>query len=500
MGKKDFIDRKTAKHFHVVHRSQRDPLINDPEAPDRVLKEYIPGNLQKHKTQQEINAIKQKPVQLSQDEIDSRVTFATQQGIYFDDVGEYDYSQHLRIIGSATESVFLEAPKREEKKKHAGALQFKDSDDNKGNDETKRRTLDLPADVLPSEIERDVGAVGQLTGLEGGLQPDMDPRLREILEALDDEEYVEEDADDDFFAELNAEGAQYEPEEDEEDEFEEEIEENGNYNWEAAFRNFKRGKQRGGSSDEEDDDDLLERRTKGTSFSVSSSVMHRNAQLTLLDDRFDKIEEEYMRDEESDEDYDAPDLEDRADFENILDDFLDKYEIVGRKMAFKLDGDTGGEKLDTIRQSLGGIRLDDDQDKPKVRKQDIESIDLWERPKKHRETWDCQSVLSTYSNLENHPAIISDRGMSKKIIVNPKTGMPTLVEKPAKPRIQKGKDVEEEDNDGSDDDADDGLDDGEERVNLGAARTKGESKEEKKARKAAVKEAKKVIITNVWHE
>ena len=58
----------------------------------------------------------------------------------------------------------------------------------------------------------------------------------------------------------------------------------------SAF-SFQRGKQqRGSDSDFSDDDgDVLERQTKYTGFSVSSSVMHRNPQLTLLDDRFDKV-------------------------------------------------------------------------------------------------------------------------------------------------------------------------------------------------------------------
>jgi hypothetical protein len=45
MGKKPFIDRKNAKHFQLVHRSQRDPLINDNEASSRVLVEVVPPNL-----------------------------------------------------------------------------------------------------------------------------------------------------------------------------------------------------------------------------------------------------------------------------------------------------------------------------------------------------------------------------------------------------------------------------------------------------------------------
>ena len=36
-GKRQFIDRGSAAHFHLVHRSQRDPRAADPEAPQRVL-------------------------------------------------------------------------------------------------------------------------------------------------------------------------------------------------------------------------------------------------------------------------------------------------------------------------------------------------------------------------------------------------------------------------------------------------------------------------------
>src|SRR5690554_1417372 len=44
-GTKQFIDRKNARHFHLVHRSQRDPLSRDESAPQRVLKEVVPSNL-----------------------------------------------------------------------------------------------------------------------------------------------------------------------------------------------------------------------------------------------------------------------------------------------------------------------------------------------------------------------------------------------------------------------------------------------------------------------
>lgn len=159
-----------------------------------------------------------------------RVSQATAQGIYFDDVGDYDYTQHLRTIGDSTEAVFLEAPQREEKPKKSsgGDLMFKE-------DQKERQVIELPADAMPSNIERDIGAMANVTGLEGGLQPDMDPRLREVLEALEDDEYADGQVDEDFFDELNAEGDPYIPEEEDYEEYEEEMED-GSYNWEAAFR------------------------------------------------------------------------------------------------------------------------------------------------------------------------------------------------------------------------------------------------------------------------
>lgn len=157
-------------------------------------------------------------------------------GIYFDDAGEYDYTQHLRVIGQGGDTVFLEAPQKEEKKsalpKKLSELAFRNDEDGK-----KRQLIEMPAGVLPSDVEMKVGLMNQGTGQENGLQPDMDPRLREILEALEDEEYIDEEtADDDFFDELNAEGEEYVPEEEEEYYEEDVVDDEGNYDWQAAFR------------------------------------------------------------------------------------------------------------------------------------------------------------------------------------------------------------------------------------------------------------------------
>jgi protein LTV1 len=49
--KKKFIDRKNAVTFHLVHRSQQDPLIADEKAPQHVL---LPASFDK-KTKVRIN-------------------------------------------------------------------------------------------------------------------------------------------------------------------------------------------------------------------------------------------------------------------------------------------------------------------------------------------------------------------------------------------------------------------------------------------------------------
>jgi protein LTV1 len=117
---------------------------------------------------------------------------------------------------------------------------------------------------------------------------------------------------------------------------------------------------------------------------------------------------------------------------------------------------------------------------------------------KERNPWDCESILSTYSNLDNNPAVIgrtSRRRRKKKqdhnqmdldekipedqpvqILLSNKTGLPLGV----LPGPKKHSDMDDFDN----------------RtfmsVNKGEARRKEETKEEKKARKAAVKQERQI--------
>jgi protein LTV1 len=87
--------------------------------------------------------------------------------------------------------------------------------------------------------------------------------------------------------------------------------------------------------------------------------------------------------------------------------------------------------------------------------------------KEKRAEWDCESILSTYSNLENHPVLIIEP--EKKIKLN-KRGFPNL------PQESESESNEEE----------------KDKQNMGVPRQKAETAEEKKQRKKQLKNDKKV--------
>ena len=119
-----------------------------------------------------------------------------------------------------------------------------------------------------------------------------------------------------------------------------------------------------------------------------------------------------------------------------------------------------------------------------------------------RDRWDCETIVSTYSNLENRPAVL-DGGAPRRQRGGAALSAAGGAALPAQIRLGKtGLPVEfvptrakaaaaEERSDSEDDDSDGGAD-----VGPGAAwradtRRKGETAEEKRARKAAVKEGRR---------
>ncbi|KAG0347720.1 hypothetical protein BG004_007131 [Podila humilis] len=564
MGKKQFIDRKNARHFHLVHRSQRDPLSRDESAPQRVLKEVIPANLIGKIPQpqeefdgeysdgeadifgapgepdginygtydreiEDVELVEAPTAKGKKKKVadETKIGEAALLGLVdeeFND-GSYDYTQHFKEIGRSSEGVFMAAPKVLAQQKKAAAQQtrgimFTDEDaaqemarEEMSGKGPAKKGLRLPSGVLPSREELDFADVYQ-GNAPMGLNPDMPYDIRETLEALEDEEFVDDELDESFFDQLDADG---DFDDEEVEEYYEDEDENGEGagGWEADFKKFKKQQEYLSDDSYEGSDDghsqysKSSRRVGGASastFSMSSSAMFRNENLTLLDERFDKVEREYESD--SDEDEEGTDLvgeELRKDFDSILDDFLDKFEIVGSKMVPRLEGATSENKLTTIRNAM----LVDDEDEEKSiattvggtkhRKKKDEEVpeeiqtDFRSRAERMRDNWDVQTILSTYSNLDNHPGMIKEQNR-KRIHIDPKTGMPVVTEKLSKKALQRRKEEEEAAaaaEAGSDEEDEEEFDDEEEPENLGAKRNKAETKEEKKARKEAIKAEKK---------
>ncbi|KAF9469714.1 LTV-domain-containing protein [Collybia nuda] len=505
MPPKSIFRQPGAKHFQLVHRSQRDPLIHDPDASQHVLKPIERENAKKGKSRADLEFILPSS-ELIHDQ-GANIGEAAIYGVYYDDT-EYDYMQHLRTVGvqeDGVESVLIEAPLPS---KAGGELK-------------KIQHRDLPPGVLAStsELPRTYESQQAIPESIAGFQPDMDPHLRQVLEALEDDAFVDDNLEDNFFGELVGDGERG-SDEDVEFPFDENgaedtkenhgspsKEEDQELDWEERFAQFKKAQQcnnKGSDNDSEGGDTLgglptvsvigAKKRRKGTSdasgYSMSSSSMYRNEALQTLDERFDQIVlKEYGEnsDEEGpssdeDENDDAPELiTSREDFESMMDEFLNDYEILGRKLKPRLAGDTGVEKLDTIRRAMGQderVRLrehdDDDNDDDIMMPFEIDD-------KKDR--WDCETIISTYSNLENHPRLIRARDPRPvtKILLDPKTGMPFHENAPrpqARPRARQAPFRDVTSDSGSDTDTP---------SRHTITRPRDESKDERKTRKSAVK-------------
>ncbi|KAJ2655237.1 Protein ltv1 [Coemansia sp. RSA 1200] len=517
---KKFIDKKSAKTFQLVYRAQDDPLAFEDGSKGRVFVPTQRGAITTGAKGKETAAIGSQAVQRGlehmrlneedgaedyDDALDAGgAGMAALYGIYLDD-REYDYTKHLRQIGASGGSgggVILEAPGRKEKQS-GGGIQILDPTAQQQQSAMTHHRMDIRSEAVPT-----------------GLQPHMDPRVRDVLEALDDADAEEPEDEDDFFEKLNAD--ELEPESGDEDNDGDDYGDDGDDD--AAFdpndvfaaiqrmkaRHHQSQPQRDSDSDTDDDSRDGWARTASTAgTSMSSSAMFRNERLTLLDEQFDAIEAMYEKndsDDDSDggERYDADGnfiveygadgnpkpLSTRPDFDNVMRDFLDSYELTGKKMQTKVEGTTGAGKLSTYRHAM----LDDtatgaenrrrllavgtrqiEETNAKTKEMDDAEIDeLFKGPE--RTPWDCQSVLSTYSNLDNHPAVIYEE-RKPQIRVSRKSGFPVVATSTAEKQ--------------SKDDRDDSGDDAREKENKGAARVKGETADEKRERKRRLQEAKR---------
>ncbi|XP_072513393.1 protein LTV1 homolog [Salminus brasiliensis] len=376
--KKAFINKKNAVSFHLVHRSQKDPLAADEKAPQHVL---LPA---------------------SKVEVEKRREEQRQYGVFFDD--DYDYLQHLREASQPAELVST-----------TRSVTFKDEEKEEEEEEEvmviPAAAINLPSSVFASEFEEEVGLLNKAAPVSGP-RLDMDPDIVAALDEDFDFDDPENMLDDDFVIQANDVMPRQGDMGDEGDDDEwEDTDESGDED-EQDYGSA------GGLSDEDDEVGGsgrqfafmdCETKSRFTEYSLTSSVMRRNEQLTLLDDRFEKFYEQFDDDEIG--------ALDNAELEGYinpgstrLDEVIQDY-FKQKQKECQTPEQLGPAELPSVKEE------DEDGDE----EQEMETVVIEEPP---TEKWDCETIISTYSNLYNHPKLIEDPRKPKQILVSNKTGIP----------------------------------------------------------------------------
>ncbi|KUI56770.1 Protein LTV1 [Cytospora mali] len=394
----------TAQHFTLVHRPQNDPRINDESAPSMVLNPTPKSG--KVKKLDDLESELGSDAQSIRDNEGEAANY----GVYFDDT-EYDYMQHMREIGAGGgDAVFVEAkaPLNKEKGKQKQSLE-----DALQQMELEQKSGELfDEDILPSKDLPRLNYQSQqdVPDALAGFQPDMDPRLREVLEALEDEEYVDDD--EDIFQQLSKDAKELNDHEFDEtyDDYDgddgwesdhtakpnkeyrddevptlvntaETPEEGPSQDWLEDFKQFKKDqktdKKPVAPSHMDGQSSIWTTTTMGgrkkkrkgaltnpSTYSMTSSALVRNEQLSILDARFDKMEERYNNDME-DEGSIISGMSSmssiqgpmRQDFDGILDEFLGTHVMKGKRRVKRGKDQSGVQELDEIRRSLGPARI-----------------------------------------------------------------------------------------------------------------------------------------------
>jgi len=433
--KKPFIDKKNAVSFHLIHRSQQDPLAADEDAPQMLLQ---PVDEKKKKEQREF-------------------------GVFFDD--DYNYMQHLKDR-KLVEHDWSEADRFIlEKREGSNEYKQKPSESSSTDPATTRvGNVTLPSTVFASKEEEEVGLLNKAAprGLDLSLDPD-------IVAAMDDDfDFEDPDnmLDDDFIMKAMddvLDGGEIGSDEDGED---------GDWETESGEDSSEC---MGGRSEDEDFDEVPElqpfddeeTKTKFTNYSMSSSIIRRNKELSLLDDKFEKFMDQYGELDEG-----------ALDGEDIRGTLIEEGERM-KQLLEETDEErrTRRQNVQKEKEALRRlVTLQEENECDQFEPIQVETVDPESR-------WDAESILSTYSNKYNHPKLISERRTIDKIELSSKTGIP-------KNTLGRGltaaalRQLDMENNDGIEDDRQSITS----RVSQMSIRNKHETIEEKRLRKQTVKE------------
>ncbi|CAP96658.1 hypothetical protein E8E15_006507 [Penicillium rubens] len=249
MPPKQWIDKKNASKFQLFHRSQNDPLIHDTNADDRFLYQ-VGGPAPAPASSSASNTSKKTLPNLSDlqseygDSARKNEGEAANYGVYYDDTS-YDYMQHLRELGTGSGDAYFVEAKTEKGKGRAGRG-MKLEDALRQVSLVDKDTYGQGSSVGPSLYGSQYGDVRSTASsfvrkptyqdqqnvpdAIAGFKPDMDPRLREALEALEDEAFVEEGDADGIFGELTADAEEIDEGDWEDSLFDHDVEDDG---WES---------------------------------------------------------------------------------------------------------------------------------------------------------------------------------------------------------------------------------------------------------------------------
>ncbi|KAK2141617.1 hypothetical protein LSH36_1068g00008 [Paralvinella palmiformis] len=415
--KKKFIDKKNAVTFHLVHRSQRDPLQAADDVPQRVL---LPANA-------------------GQKSDESKKEDLHKYGVFFDD--DYDYMQHLRDVNELYDVEPIESFPARTKQTETEVIQF----------------VFISFSFIAWWCE-------DLVNIVLILRPklDWDPDIVAALDEDFDFSDPDNELEDDFVLQAN------QPCTNEEDD-----EQSKSFDEEDVYRPITKYEK--SSTETADDNQIysdqadsdgsdissfgndLETKSRFTEYSMTSSVVPRNEGLSLLDDRFEKLYEQY-----DDEEIGALDHEEISGCvkpdSQILANVIEEFEKQQQPRKLK----------DMVEKGHGVVELASDEDE-----EETDLVKMVVEPTK--EKWDCESILSTYSTLYNHPQLIKEP-KNKPIKLTKRVGIPAgVLPAPSLTRKQLEQPAQVRNNDSAN-----------------TYRSSKETAEERRLRKQAIKEERKM--------
>mmetsp|Transcript_13433 Transcript_13433/g.15605 ORF Transcript_13433/g.15605 Transcript_13433/m.15605 type:complete len:540 (-) Transcript_13433:2127-3746(-) len=416
MGKKKkFIDKKTAHHFYVMHRSQQDPLYYKTETEGGSKLILHPANErtavaleaigalddntnstddQQHVLSQQMSQIQNAAGIHNKDQKKGKV-LVDEMGFPLDG---YDYSKHLATVTgsgtfiSRTGEVFRAGEKNDKKsvsKSNLKSVSFlettvvsDDDDDDEGTEEAKSNAFSIPKEVLASSADQEYDRNKQLNAItlrEDTMDDDIAFFLADDID-VDVEENPDMLMDDDFMQQL-IEAEKSNPDDG-----------NGTFDLDAHVAALI--EQAEGEEEEWGEEDFQPKTT-------AESRPRRD-----IDEHFDAVFEAQYGDDEigelEDAEFDetvAGEMDPESDrVVEVLTEHLNKVKIEKGETYKIKEGFT---------EAAQQVSLLQDDDEEKLLDNPDAIVKHFGYENKPKPKFDCETIVSTYSILDNHPTLIS---------------------------------------------------------------------------------------------